>query len=406
MKIAAIVAEYNPFHNGHKYQIDRARDLLGKDTAIVVIMSGNYTQRGEVAIADKLIRAEAAVQCGVDLVLELPHPYSMSSAEFFAKSSIEIIDKLGVVDYLVFGVEDCTLDELYGYVETTESEEFRAVLKKLLSNPNYSRLGYPKLCEKAYSQISKDKNTEKFSTPNNILAVEYLRALRTLKSDIIPTPITRKGAGYNDSYIIGEDLQSASAIRTLIMSNDSSAFDYIPENAKEVFLKAIKSGKMPSDEKRLSEALITGIRLNSPSLEDSILDASGGLYNRLTKLSFEANSIQSLMSLAETKKYTKARIRRAIWNMFFGVTSSEIRKSPAFTQILATSSLGRRVLKRIPKRTDFHIFNKPSRTKGLGEDVLCQKSRADRADSVYGLTLPCPNKGGYYLTVTPYVKEE
>lgn len=405
MKIAAIVAEYNPFHNGHKYQIDKAREILGEDTAIVVVMSGNYTQRGELAICDKLIRAKSAVNCGVDLVLELPHPYSMSSAEFFAKSAIHIIEKIGVADYLVFGTEDSAIEEIKDYVDLTESDEFKALYQRLSSDKEFADLGYPKLCEITASKLNPAINAKKFSSPNNILAVEYIRALKKECSHIIPLPITRKGAGYNDNLIEGTMFQSASAIRSLITDGDISALKYIPEGARNIYSSALSSKKMPSSEDRLSTALITNLRLNPPSFSGEIHDASGGLYNRLYKLSFKANSIQSLTSAAETKKYTKARIRRAIWNTFFGVTSSEVRTLPAFTQILAMNSVGRQVLKRIPKTADFHVFTKPSRSSSLPEHIIEAKARADRADSVYGLSLEDPNNGSFYLTMTPYVKE-
>ena len=143
MKVAAIIAEYNPFHNGHKYQVDKIRDIFGEDTAVIAIMSGNFTQRGEPAIADKALRAKAACECGVNLVLELPFPFSMSSAEFFASAGVRIANELQIVDYLVFGSESGNLGNLADIAEIISSEEFILTTEKLSDSPKFKNMGYP-----------------------------------------------------------------------------------------------------------------------------------------------------------------------------------------------------------------------------------------------------------------------
>ncbi len=405
MKIAAIVCEYNPFHNGHKYQIDTARKLLGEDTLIVAVMSGNFTQRGEPAVCDKLIRAKAAVLSGVNLVLELPFPYSMSSAEFFAKSSVHIISKLGCVDYLVFGCECESADRLFEYARRTNSQEFKQKLKELTDGEELSGLGYPKLFELAYNELFPSEENYEISSPNNILAIEYIRALWAENSSITPIAIKREGAGYNDVLSYDKEYQSASAIRKMIEENSTSALDFVPNLAKETFSEAIKDKEMPANIEALSGAVISHFRLNPPTENCNIHDAAGGLYNRLYNNSFEAKSISSLTLMTETKKYTRARIRRAIWNSFFGVTSSDLRTPPAFTQILALDRFGRSILKRIPKMTDFHIFTKPADTDGLSDEILRQKEASRRADSIYGLCFEKNISGNSPLKMTPFVKK-
>ena len=153
MKVAAIISEYNPFHLGHKYQVDILRQELGEDTAVIAIMSGNFTQRGEAAICDKTIRAMSAVECGVNLVLELPFPYSMSSAEFFAKSGVRIANAIGVVDYLVFGSESGDISELSDIASIMSSSEYSLVLEDLMNDSDYKEYGYPELCEIALSKL-------------------------------------------------------------------------------------------------------------------------------------------------------------------------------------------------------------------------------------------------------------
>ena len=404
MKIAAIIAEYNPFHLGHKYQIDAIRKRLGEDTAIIAIMSGNFTQRGELAITDKTIRAKSAVECGVNLVLELPFPFSMSSAELFAKSGVRIANSLGVVDYLVFGSESGSIDQLASVAEVMTSEEYSLMLDSLAADPLLKEFGYPELCAMTLNNIYGKEIERDFYSPNNILAIEYIKALKSENSNIIPFTIKREGAGYNDSQDDSKEFQSATAIRDAITQKSHSALEYVPENAKKVYAEAILEGKMPSDSAKLDLAVISSLRLNSPSDWTDIHDAGGGLYNRLCDISKEATSISSLVSLTETKKYTKARIRRAVWNTFFGVTSSELKALPHYTQVLAMDSVGQTILKSIKKMSDFPVITKPSSYRDYDFDVISEKELSNRADSIYGLTLDVPNSGRFALRFTPYVK--
>ncbi len=405
MKVAAIISEYNPFHNGHEYQIKKLREMLGEDTAVVAIMSGNFIQRGEIAVADKTVRARAAVECGVNLVLELPFPFCMSSAEFFAKSGVKIAHEIGIVDYLAFGSESGDINELSDIAAVSLSDEYMLTLESLSVDPEYKDYGYPELCQIALSRVYGKDIPRDHLAPNNILAVEYIKAISALGSDITPFTIRREGAGYLDIINPMTEFQSASAIREELATGNISALDYVPYNARNVFVEAINEGKMPSDVSRLDYSVISSFRLNSPKADARIQDAAGGLYNRLCEMSAEANGIHSLTAMAETKKYTKARIRRAIWNTFFGVTSSEVRALPSYTQVLAMDGVGRSLLKRIKKASDFPVITKPSSYKELGDEVVRQKELSRKADSIFGLTLKNPNSGRFSLTFTPYVKD-
>ncbi len=404
MKTVAIICEYNPFHLGHLYQINKIRELLGDDTEIIAVMSGNYTQRGEIAIADKTIRAQAAVECGINLVLELPFPFCASSAELFARAGVHIAGSLGVVDHLAFGSEDLTTEELTESADIMLSDKFQDELSSLSNDRLNSDKGYPKLLELAYKKAGGKRHDSLFS-PNNILALEYIKAIKKEGVDMIPLAIKRMGAGYNDSLKKGTDLQSASAIRDILTNDINSALNYIPEKAKNTFLKAINNGKMPSDYSCLDKAFIAHFRLSSVSDPDMILDAGGGLYNRLKAISMKTNTINSLINFAQTKKFTTARIRRTILNSYFGVTSSEARALPSYVQVLALDLSGRNILKRMKKTASLPIITKPSDYEGLGERVAKQKSLSNKADSVYALTLKNPNEGTYSLTFSPFVKK-
>ncbi len=401
MKTVAIIAEYNPFHTGHEYQINKIREEFGQDTRIIAIMSGNYTQRGSIAIMDKSTRAECAVRCGVNLVLELPFPFSCSSAEFFAKSGVYIVSRLGVVDILSFGSELGDINKLELIAANIKSKHYQDILSELINASSNKNIGYPALCEKAYKLLCGEDITSDFFTSNNILAIEYIKALSLLGTTIKAHTIKRVGAEYSENKITGEAHQSASAIRNLMLINFDSAIEYIPNDAKNTVSSAYMNKHMPCVEDKLSSAVISHFRLNSPKAQ--IHDADGGLYNRLQNASFEASTISKLTEIADTKKYTSSRIRRAIWYSFFGVTSSEVNKLPHYTQVLAMDNVGKSILKDVKKKTDFHVVTKPSSYDFLSETAKAQKELSDKADSVFQLTKPKTTYGNLSLKTSPFV---
>lgn len=404
MKTVAIIAEYNPFHSGHKYQIDKIREEFGADTRIIAIMSGGYTQRGEIALAPKQLRAKWALDCGVNLVLELPFPYSMASAELFATAGVTIADKLGVVDTLSFGSEsgDCT--ELYTIAKNMISPEFSAELLRVSSDDAYSSLGYPKLVDMAYRSLFSGCSAD-ISLPNNILAIEYMKAILSIGSKIQPHTVKRLGAGYNESEIAeNAHHQSATAIRNAILSGERMDSRYLPENIASEIEDGIKNGVLPLDEERLSSAIISHFLLNNRTAR-KIHDADGGLYNRIAAKCREATSISSLCELSQTKKYTSARIRRAIWFSFFGVTSSDVKSAPRLTRVLAADEIGRQLLKEIKKINGISVITKPTAEDGLTEDERAAKLLSDKADLILQLAMPKKAAPADALRLSPYIKK-
>ena len=404
MKTVAIICEYNPFHNGHKHHIDSIRQEFGEDTRIIAIMSGNFTQRGETAIMDKGDRAKCAVLAGVNLVLELPFPYSASSAELFARAGVAIAESLGIVDIISFGSECGDISSLLRYAELSSNDEYSALVAKMLDAPENAALGYPKVCEMAFNVLYGEKYGISLS-PNNILAIEYIKALKAFNSSILPHTVKRIGAAFNASGMVDGCIQSASAIRSEVHCGNFSALEFIPEETKPVILEAIERGAFPCDMERLSPAIISFFRISPPDASEEIHDAKGGLYNRLKSASLEANNISALVRLSETKKFTNARIMRAIWCSFFSVTSSDVRNVPEYTQILALDGIGRACLKETRGRTKIQILTKPTDTAALSEVGRRQKALSDRADSIFHLTRPSEVSGAYSLTYTPFVKK-
>ena len=265
MTTVAIISEYNPFHNGHKYQVDEIRRIFGEDTEIIAIMSGNYTQRGELAITDKTVRAKTAVLCGVNLVLEIPFPFSLTSAEFYAKSGVAIADKIGVVDYLCFGSESGKTDELLRVAENMLSEKYADAMKDLKVAD--SETGYAKICEMAYKQAFPNDAFTGLSSPNNILALEYIKALNTAHSKIKPYAIKRIGAEYDQKEIVDGNIQSATAIRTLIVKDLESASAYMQNSTFSALREAELNGLFPIDCEKISSAVISSFLLNSKILK-------------------------------------------------------------------------------------------------------------------------------------------
>ncbi|MBR2343392.1 MAG: nucleotidyltransferase family protein [Clostridia bacterium] len=401
MTTVAIVCEYNPFHNGHKYHIDRIREDFGPDTTVIAVMSGNFTQRGECAIADKGLRAKCAVLGGANLVLELPFPFSAASAELFASAAVSIIDSLGTVDYISFGSEAGELEPLLRVASAMQTEEYERAVARLSDDPTLRSLGYPAICAEALSSLGE---SELDFTPNNILALEYIKALSKRSSSIRLHTVKRMGAGYNDLFSPSTELQSATAIREAVLAKNISALEYTPNSTKKCILDAIADGSFPCDGERLGAAIISSLRI-SPSRQDvEPHDCGGGLYNRLRAKSLEANTLSGLVRLSQTKKYTAARIRRAIWFSYLGVTSSSVSEAPLYTQLLALDTRGRQGLKEIKRCGTIPVLTKPADTDALSERALIQKALSDRADSVFQLTKPTPPSGAYALKYTPFVK--
>lgn len=400
MLTVAIISEYNPFHKGHAYQIECIRKDFGADTAVISIMSGNYTQRGEIAFMPKTERAKCAILGGSNLVLEIPFPFSSTSAEIFAKSGIKIAESLGIVDYISFGSESGDIDALYKVAKTYLSPEFKAEFAKL---SDAQAIGFPARCELAYKAVAGECSID--FTPNNILAIEYIKTLIETGSKIKAHTVKRVGAAYGTEDIEDGSNQSAMAIRrAFLSSNPSDTLEYVPESSRKVIEDTMLAGDLPTDISKISSAVISKLRLNPSTLNEDYHDAGDGLYNRLCNMSFEANDIQTLLKLSETKNYTRARIRRALLNVFFGVTSSDVKALPRYTQVLGMDSVGMKILKKV-KKSDFRILTKPSAFDDFGKIEREQKTISDKADSIFELTKPIPKHGKSALTFTPFIKK-
>ncbi len=397
MKIAAIIAEYNPFHKGHKYHIQKTRELTGAD-AVAVIMSGNFVQRGECAVADKWIRAKAAVAAGADLVFELPTYYSLGVAQLFAFGAVATLDALGCTSYLSFGTESGTIDTLKFVAEKLvyEADKIEAATKKYLDN--YT--GYPAAREKAIASLY-EIDPETFKTPNNMLAAEYLRALYQLSSGISPVCIKRIGGAYHDEDI-NQSFASATAIRSqLSLGGDISAA--IPDEAYKIYESARTDGLFPVFAHDFDSMVLSRLRLSTPDTLKNILDMPHGFENRIISAAKSASTIDELIELCAARQYTHSRIRRLIFASFLGIENMGYSKKPTYVRVLAMNGMGKKALAKMHETATIPIITKTADYKDKDTDPLFLLDV--RASDLYSLAHknPANRRGGKDFTTSPIV---
>ena len=384
MKTVAIVCEYNPFHKGHKYQLEQIKKDYGEDTCIASVMSGNYVQRGELAVLDKFTRAKIAVLEGVSLVLELPFPYSMQSAEIFASSAIHIICQAVMPDAISFGCENDDKDLFNKVALRLLSDEFNESFAKSAKEKSKQDIGHPKLYESIYKCLYNDSEGQKLlRNPNNILGLEYVKSLIRENYSAELHTIKRIGASHNQKLPNENEYASSSAIRNLFFDGQNEkALALLPEFSSELCKNALENGALPVNDLRLSNAVLAFLRMNPPSNENIAFDCDGGLAHRLYNSSLEATDINELITLALTKRYTNARIRRAILNLYFGITSSDVKNLPNYTQVLAMDSKGRKKLKEMKNHSRIEILTKPADYTSLSDYAKAHAEISNRADRI------------------------
>ena len=318
-KVLGIVCEYNPFHNGHLYHLEQAKKVTGSNYS-VAILSGNFTQRGSSAIVDKWSRTEMALKSGVDLVIELPVLYATSSAENFADGAIRILDSLKVVDYVAFGSENSNIDILDDIAKVLHEEP--KLYKSILANELKKGVSFPKARESAIiSYFSNDqKYTNILSSPNNILGIEYIKALKKYKSVIKPISIPRFEAGHNDITYSG-NIASATAIRNIIKNGSFNVLKrLLPQASYEILLDNIKQGHIIPDLSVFEHQIIYNLRKMSESEIADLPDIAEGLEFSIKKSSNSCNNISDFLNTIKSKRYTTTRIQRILLYSLLGIT--------------------------------------------------------------------------------------
>ncbi len=329
MKITGIICEYNPLHLGHKKQMEQIRRIQGEDSGIVCLMSGNFVQRGAPAIVDKSIRAKAAILCGADLVLEMPLTVSLSSAEGFASGGVSILSQF--CDALCFGAEDADKAALMAAAQALLDPQFSDALRLQLDKG----LSFPAARQAALEAMGIDGAL--VAQPNNILAVEYCKAILRQNCAMAPLPICRPGS-YHDTLPDPEN-PSATALR-LLMQNGGAWQDYVPQEAAPCFENAVLH-TMPAGER----AVLYRLRTMTDKEFETLPYGSEGLWRKLMHAARSQATLEDILTAVKSKRYTRTRLDRMVMCAFLGISLQDLMEKPPYVRVLAFNDRGREILK-------------------------------------------------------------
>lgn len=385
MKICGVVAEYNPFHQGHAFQIQQIRELLGPDTAVVCCMSGDYVQRGEPAAMSKWARAESAVRCGADLVIELPAPWALQSAEGFARAAVGLLAALGCATDLAFGAECPDIDRLQRLAALLRDHETAAATLLELRQG----IPYAAARERAlYKQVQQEAAL--LRQPNNILAVEYCKALQALGGDIRPHALPRRGPGHDQAGAEGL-FCSASQLRALLAEGKfSEAAALLPPGSRRVLARETEAGRAPALVQAGNRAVMARLWRLSPEELAALPGAAEGLENRLYQAVQQSHSLTEVCDRAKTKRYAHSRLRRMALCAFLDITARQSAGLPPYLNLLAFSQRGRVVLSQCRKTAALPLITKPAHSRKLGPEAREVFEREALRSRLHSLFLPEP----------------
>ncbi len=346
--IFAVICEFNPFHLGHSYLINESRKNTGSKYCIA-LMSGDYVQRGEPAVFDKYTRTRMALMNGIDLVIELPTIYATASAEGFAKGAVSLLNSLNCVDYLSFGSENGNIKELMdmAYILNNPSPEDDARMRELIK----SGISYPKARDIVFGQYDVAKDI--ISAPNNILAVEYIRALLSLGSSITPFTTERKSLGYNSDYIDENAAYcSALSIRNCISRNNNAFTGYVPENSLKLY------SEKPVFINDFSDVIYYSLSSKSPEELSEYLDVNTELSHKIVKNLCNYKTAEDFIDLLKSKNITRSRISRALIHIVLGITVNPVETVPTYARILGFRKEAAPLLTTLKEKSDISIISK------------------------------------------------
>lgn len=389
MRVVGIVTEFNPFHNGHALLLERAREAMGEDTAVVCCMSGDFVQRGEAAVWSKFARAEAAARCGADLVFELPLPWALSSAEGFARGGVGLLAALGVVDCICFGSECGETEPLERAAEALLSPALAAELRRELE----SGIPFAAARQRALAAVTDEETARLVETPNNILAVEYIRAIYELGLDLGFMTVRREGAEHDGQ---GEgSIRSASELRSRIAAGKSCS-GFMPDAALAVFEREAERGRGPVLMETLEPMLLARLRMLPDEEFSRLPDASEGLGNRLRAAVRDEPTLDGVLAAAKSKRYALSRIRRMTMCACLGVREGMAEGVPPYARLLAASERGRELLRRAQDKSRIPIITKAAAARQLPRETLSVFELGSGARDLYvlGYRAAAERRGG------------
>jgi predicted nucleotidyltransferase len=397
MKIVGLVVEYNPFHNGHLYHLNKSKEVTNA-THSIAVMSGNFLQRGEPALFDKYTRAQIAVSNGVDLVVELPSLFACQSAEIFSHGAVTLLNSLNCIDSICFGSEEGDIQILYqiASILTNEPIQFKNILKAyldegLLFAVARSKALYDYISSNNLLDIPEEKLNTILNSSNNILGIEYIKSLIRLNSNIKPYTITRIKSEYN-SEIISSNICSATAIRKVLKDycELSDISNVVPYHTLYAIENSIKKEFNPMFDEYYFD-IIKQIIVRDINNLNSYFDVNEGIENKIYKSVFTSNSLDSLQQDIKSKRYTLTRVKRILNNILLGITKEDMNKVKSisyipYVRVLAFNDKGREIIKQIKLNSDICIVNKFANIDFNSDDLFKTLINYDiKASNIYNL---------------------
>ena len=396
MNLLGLVVEYNPFHNGHKYHLEKSKELA-KATHTMAIMSGSFLQRGEPALLDKYTRAEIAVKNGVDLVVELPTLYSCQSAEIFSHGAIATLNSLNCVNSVCFGSEEGNVEILYTIAEilVKEPKDFKISLKKYLDEGLVfpiarSKSLYDYINKNNLLNLKEDELQKVLNSSNNILGIEYIKSLIKLNSSIKPFTITRVASAYN-SKDIESNICSATAIRNSLKNNTNLEIikNVVPPTFEEIENK-INHNFNPVFDCDFYDILSSTIIRDYPNL-NNYFEVNEGIENKIYSNIFTSKNLEELINSTKSKRYTMTKIKRTLNNILLGINKDDVMKVKDLFQIpyirvLAFNNKGREIIKKIKNSSDIEIITKFSKISHVNDPLFDTLIKYDlKASNMYNM---------------------
>lgn len=415
MTAVGVIVEYNPFHNGHKWHLEMARRKTGC-SHIIGIMSGNFVQRGEPAIFDKWKRAEMAVKEGIDLVIELPAVFAVRSAQHFAEGGVRLLASLGIVSHLCFGAECTDINLLKAMAEVSDRPETIHKIQSLMKDGVTYAAALATII-KDHCRLSEDEIT----LPNNILAVEYIKAIKKYAPYLIPTAISRVKANYHDTDITSS-IASATAVRQSILANQtitSLVAQALPAGSLSIARQCLHDGRGPVTFPSLEKIILARLRMLTIKELESLPEVTEGLHNKIHSSALDAINIKDLLSLVKSKRYPFTRLQRILIHASLGTTKNIIaefdERGPLYARILAFNSNGRQLLKYLNLTSKIPIIIKTAvylNSKQRASQELSQLKHMLSIDTIasdmYFLGMPNAiwNRGGWDFRLSPlYIRD-
>lgn len=391
MNVTGIIAEYDPFHNGHAYHLSACR--AAGATHIVVVLGGNFTQRGEAALTAKEERIRMALAGGADLVIELPQPWACAGAESFAYGGISLLHHMGCIDTVCFGSECGDVNILKEIAVCMQTADFNEKLHCFSDNG----LPYAAAVESAINALLSEKHAACLRSPNNTLGLEYCKTLLKLHSPLVPTTVLREGAAHNQAAAVGL-ISSASHIRSLVRNNDrQTAATFLPDQTAKILNRAYTEGRCHTNNALTDRVFLSYLRRLTKEDIASVPGIGEGLENRLFTAIQKQSSLEDVIQAVKTKRYTYTRLRRITCAAFLGMKADWEKRIPPYIRVLGMRENGAEILHIMQKSATLPLFTdgmQPPHDAFSKEifDFEC------KASNLYGALLPSPSPCGQEFT--------